>query len=179
MDDTLAGDIHISDYASYYDEFSLFFSGHNLFACMSSSQGVPGVVVSTDLGKHWMVLDSGRLSDPDRVNALVVSGPNLVLGSTFGLWYRPLSDFTEGVVLAATNPSIQLSPNPTGGIISIRADNIANITIENILGSRVLEVATPRSPEFTLDLTKLPAGLYFARFEMESGEVVMRKIVKE
>jgi hypothetical protein len=76
------------------------------------------------------------------------------------------------------SPSFDFSPNPTEGIITIHDANIEHITVENLLGRSVLEAAAPRSPEFTLDLTKLPAGLYFARFEM-AGTVVMRKIVKE
>jgi hypothetical protein len=97
--------------------------------------------------------------------------------------YNNVWVFTPGVndvsSSLVSSSSFDLSPNPTEGIITVHAANIKNVTVENLLGERVLEVANPRASEFTLDLTKLPAGLYFARFEMESGEVVMRKIVKE
>ena len=73
-----------------------------------------------------------------------------------------------------------LSPNPTTGIITVQntEQNISHITVSNILGEQMLELVKPNAPEFTLDLSKLPPGIYFARFVM-AGEVVTRKIVKE
>jgi hypothetical protein len=118
------------------------------------------------------------------LSSCVVDGKIYVLGG-----YTPHQElntvevFTPGppdeVSSHSATLSVELSPNPTDGIITVHADNTKHVTIENLLGRSVLEVANPRASEFTLDLSKLPAGLYFARFEMASGEVKMRKIVKE
>jgi len=48
----------------------------------------------------------------------------------------------------------------------------------NVLGETVNEFANPGATDFTIDLSKLPPGTYFARFSGE-GEVVTRKIIKE
>jgi hypothetical protein len=117
------------------------------------------------------------------LSSCVVDGRIYALGGyTPHTTLNTVEVFTPGppdeVSSAASASPIVLSPNPTDGLITLHADNTKHITIENLLGNRVLEVGYPRSPEFTLDLSKLPAGLYFARFEME-GTVIMRKIVKE
>ncbi len=88
-------------------------------------------------------------------------------------------DQEDNVSSVSSSSIIQLSPNPTDGIVTVHAESTSHVTLENLLGERVLEVATPRASAFTLDLTKLPAGIYFARFEMAGGAVEMRKIVKE
>lgn len=76
--------------------------------------------------------------------------------------------------------NISLLPNPTTGIITVHNTpaNITKATVLNLLGERVLEIAHPNSSDFTLDLSKLPAGTYFARF-MVGEEVITRKILKE
>ena len=75
---------------------------------------------------------------------------------------------------------LRVFPNPTTGIITVHnaSANIQHVTVSSILGESVLELEHPNAPEFTLDLSKLPAGIYFARFVM-AGEVVSRKIIRE
>jgi photosystem II stability/assembly factor-like uncharacterized protein len=134
-----------------------------------------GVYYSSDSGKTWNSSHGPR----SLARSIAVTNQSVFVGGyASGLWRRPLSDFTASVVRDASPMAIELFPNPTDGIIAVHADIATHVTVENILGERLLEVATPRAPEFTLDLSKLPAGIYFARFEMEGG-VVMRKIVKE
>ena len=77
------------------------------------------------------------------------------------------------------NTNISLSPNPATGMIIIHnaPANIVKATVLNVIGENVLEIS-PNAPEFTLDLSKLPAGTYFARFSL-ANKVIMRKIIKE
>jgi hypothetical protein len=79
-----------------------------------------------------------------------------------------------------TVDDFSLSPNPTTGIIIVHNSptNLLHVTISSILGESVLELAHPNAPEFTLDLSKLPPGTYFARFSLPSA-VITRKLVKE
>jgi photosystem II stability/assembly factor-like uncharacterized protein len=159
----------------YIDTHTIAASGSNVFIGVQDAGGY--VFRSTDTCKTWQLIPGG----PNRVDAVTVSGPNLVAGSggVTGMGYLRLSDLSVAQSSTITFDLIGLSPNPTDGIITIHAANIEHVTVENLLGERVLEVANPRTSEFTLDLTKLPAGIYFARLEMASGVVEMRKIVKE
>jgi hypothetical protein len=163
------------------DDCSLALSGNNLFAAVSEPQ-LPQVFLSTDIGSSWRIIDYGT---PDRVNALVISGPNLVAGTTVeGIWYEPLSDFNLGSV-ATDNiapSSIQISPNPTSSLITIRggAESVLHVSVANVLGSQVAGSGdrVPGSGEISLDLSKLPPGTYFVRITTPEG-MVLRKVVKE
>ena len=79
-----------------------------------------------------------------------------------------------------TNISLSLSPNPTTGIFTVHnaPANLLGVSILNVLGQTVLDLPHPNAPEFTLDLSKLPPGTYFARFSLPS-EVITRKILKQ
>ena len=84
------------------------------------------------------------------------------------------------VILKQIGYNLSLSPNPTTGILSIRnaTENLTGISILNVLGEKVMEIAAPHSADFTIDLSKLPAGMHYARITLPN-EVVMRKIIKE
>jgi hypothetical protein len=75
---------------------------------------------------------------------------------------------------------ITLSPNPTGGIISVQGLPLDNITVSvfNTLGETVMEQKNPPAPDFTLDLSKLVPGTYYIRFS-SANSVVTQKIVRE
>ena len=79
----------------------------------------------------------------------------------------------------STSP-IKISPNPTTGIITVHnaPANILHVTITNVLGETVTELTNPGTSDFTLDLSQLPLGTYFARFSA-AGSVIMRKIIRE
>jgi hypothetical protein len=48
----------------------------------------------------------------------------------------------------------------------------------NVLGETFSEMKNPGAADFTLDLSKLPPGIYVARFA-SAGSVVTRKIIRE
>jgi hypothetical protein len=73
---------------------------------------------------------------------------------------------------------IELSPTPTNGIVTVSGKEISNVTITNVLGERVIETAQVQARTFTIDLSKLPPGTYFAKIATPAG-VTMRKIVLE
>jgi len=86
----------------------------------------------------------------------------------------------DGVSAQASN-SGPITVEGFGGLFNVHDASLSThkVIVFNLLGERVLEVANPRASEFTLDLSMLPAGIYFARFEMAGGAVEMRKIVVE
>ncbi len=87
---------------------------------------------------------------------------------------------TSEVKSAPFSNDLQLSPNPTAGIISISnaSLNTQRISITNILGETVIESANPQTPNFSLDLSKLAPGVYYARF-ISLNSVVVKKIIRQ
>ncbi len=164
------------DLGSYGAVGSIAMSGRNLFVSINGSQVLPGVYLTTDQGVNWSVIDSGS---PDRINAIVVSGPNLVAGSTFGLWLRKLSEFgLSAVDMKQPLPNeVLLAPNPTNGRISLKGAT-GDIRVTNVLGEIVIEQRNQRAGDVTLDLSNQPSGTYFVRIT-SAGSVMMRKVVKE
>jgi photosystem II stability/assembly factor-like uncharacterized protein len=91
----------------------------------------------------------------------------------------------QTVALSRVNPSyitndLSLSPNPTTGILSIRnaPENITSISIVNVLGEKMLELSATHSTEFTIDISKLAAGIYDAIF-YSANAIESRKIIKQ
>ncbi len=111
---------------------------------------------------------------------------NIFFSSDFGSThstpavFRISYDANSAVHPNSTAAQLSLSPNPTPGIVYVSGipANIESIVVVNLLGEQVLEVADPRGPDYSLDLTALPAGTYFVRFEMPEGSV-MKKVVRE
>ncbi|MEP7234157.1 MAG: kelch repeat-containing protein [Ignavibacteriota bacterium] len=73
---------------------------------------------------------------------------------------------TSGVQTLLTDPSIQVSPNPTSGLVTVHGlpADISRVIVTNILGINVLDLPNPHSSEVTVDLSKLSAGSYVVKF---------------
>ncbi len=81
---------------------------------------------------------------------------------------------------SSVNPvDVRVTPNPATGIVTVQGST-GRIILLNVLGEMVLAVGAraTESGSLSLDVSKLPAGTYFARIETAFGPV-MRKIVKE
>lgn len=63
-------------------------------------------------------------------------------------------------------------------VIIQHAAELKSITIFNINGSRVYQIANSNSDRVTFDLFNIQAGLYIIHLEKSDGQVVSRKIVK-
>ena len=68
---------------------------------------------------------------------------------------------------------ITIFPNPTSGLLAIKANGLENIDILNQTGAVVAAGAKE-----TLDLSSLPSGIYFIRITTQSGATV-QKIIKK
>jgi hypothetical protein len=138
-----------------------------------------GIFLSTNSGTSW-TLAGLKGNVYGTINAIAIGGGYMIAGCN-SIYRRPLSDFGISEVKTPSQPdhNISLSPNPTTGIITVHnaSANILHVTVSSILGESVLELEHPNAPEFTLDLSKLPAGTYFARFSLPN-EVVTRKIIR-
>ena len=71
-----------------------------------------------------------------------------------------------------------LCPNPTNGLVTIAGENLRQAEMFNLLGQRVAEVQCGGNP-MTVDISGLPAGLYFVNVTDEQGRKCVRKVVKE
>jgi hypothetical protein len=73
---------------------------------------------------------------------------------------------------------INLSPNPATTNISIESPiKIENYTLTNTSGKIIQSDAMEASK--SIDISRLPAGLYFLQLHLANGQTVMKKVVKE
>ena len=69
-------------------------------------------------------------------------------------------------------------PNPTSGIVSITGKDLRQAEVINTLGQRVA-TATGEGETLQIDLSGLPAGVYFINVTDGEGRKCVRKVVKE
>jgi hypothetical protein len=71
-------------------------------------------------------------------------------------------------------------PNPVSGILHIESDQIINrIAVYNLTGNPILDLANYSDYVTSVNVSKLPPGLYIARIWFLSGEVVSQRFVKK
>ncbi|MEI8134011.1 MAG: T9SS type A sorting domain-containing protein [bacterium] len=140
-----------------------------------------GIYFSSDSGASWSNTNGSTHGILD-VYAMTISGERIYAGTSSGLWVRNLSDMITMNVKrqGISGLSISFSPNPTTGIMIVHnaPANLTHVTVTNILGETVSEVANFEAADFSIDLSRLPQGTYFARFS-SADEVITRKIIKE
>jgi len=111
---------------------------------------------------------------------------NGVLGSSVGLESQDPSWTEEGcieesIVSTETNTKnhfLDISPNPTSGILTIQYQNTKKgfINITNANGS--LLISRPiNETTFNIDISNYPNGIYFLQLHFED-QIIIRKIVK-
>jgi hypothetical protein len=93
--------------------------------------------------------------------------------------YKPLLPFG---VSDRDNPEIALYPNPTSGEFQIKSskNQILNgkLEITDLLGNKIMDVnQAPGTMHLELDISHLPAGIYFIRINLES-QAIVKKIIK-
>ena len=148
-------------------------SGTKLFAGTNPK----GVYLSTDDGASWTEFSTGLVGSS--VETLAASSTDLFVGVyNTNVWHRSLSDFVTAGVASTVSTSFELSPNPTTGTVNIRGVEIGtHLSVLNLLGETVLEL-TPRSSDFSLDLSRLLPGTYCVRL-LDDGKSEMRIVVRE
>ncbi|HET6401172.1 MAG TPA: T9SS type A sorting domain-containing protein [Candidatus Kapabacteria bacterium] len=139
-------------------------------------------------------LKPGATSDPD-FGGVVVYAPGAGVTTTgpevqtlecsdlaFDYTVAPpnsVMHINEAVAPAEPLTPIEISPNPTSGIVSLQGVPAnANVMAVNVLGEAVEEMKAPGSANFTLDLSKVTRGTYYIRIA-SNGSVTTKKIVKE
>ena len=78
----------------------------------------------------------------------------------------------------AENQNIAVYPNPTSGKIHIvLSENATRCQIIGLMGN-VLQETSPSSPDFDMDLSGLPSGMYLVKVQFADGRMAFRKVVK-
>ncbi len=80
--------------------------------------------------------------------------------------------------LRITNEEIRLYPNPTNGILNIRLSQKAQIKEIRLFDLIGKEQAT-KLEQNQLDLSPLSKGIYFLQLQLNNGETLSRKIIKQ
>ena len=71
-----------------------------------------------------------------------------------------------------------LHPNPTNSLVMITGENLQQAEVFNMLGQQVLGVQG-KGNELHIDMTALPAGVYFVTVTDKEGRKCVRKVMKE
>jgi hypothetical protein len=83
--------------------------------------------------------------------------------------------------LQVTSNELQVFPNPTDGVLTIEmgdtGNEICDITIYDVYG-RKCHMSRVTCHENNIDISDLPAGVYFVKINTEAGEVMI-KVVKK
>ena len=146
----------------------------------------PGAHSQSGVGGTWTTASSNGSSPRYWFTSSVVNDKFFVIGGIDGGGNIVNTNevFTPASAGVKNNDAVQsldmeIAPNPTYGPVTVY--NIpagAHVTIESILGEIVMEVRNTQTSDATIDLSKLPAGTYFARI-VTPNSLVMRKIVRE
>lgn len=71
-----------------------------------------------------------------------------------------------------------IHPNPTTSLVTITGKDLKTAKVFNTLGQR-LATAQGEGERLTVDISALPAGIYFINITNEEGRKCVRKVVKE
>ena len=72
--------------------------------------------------------------------------------------------------------TVTMYPNPTtGAVIFSSKESIATIEIYNLTGQKVSQFVNTK----TIDISKIPSGIYTATIQTKSGKTALKKLVKE
>lgn len=136
-----------------------------------------GVFLSTNNGGIWTNFNNDT-NKGWAVSSLLVKNGKIFAGTPTGVWVRNFPAIPDTSSDNALKDSLfWYAPNPTTGNITFHnvSDNLASISILNVLGQKVMELSNPHSSSITIDISKFPAGIYYVR--LNSFDI--RKIIKE
>ena len=88
------------------------------------------------------------------------------------------TSLTEGIEENATTAFATLHHNPTTGQVTIMGKDLKQADVFNTLGQRVA-TAKGEGEQMTVDISALPAGVYFVNVTDKDGRKCVRKVVKE
>lgn len=88
------------------------------------------------------------------------------------------TSITENVNESNATAFASLHPNPTTGLVTIMGKDLKQAEVFNTLGQRVATVKG-EGEQLTVDISNLPAGVYFVNITDSEGRKCVKKVVKE
>ena len=67
-------------------------------------------------------------------------------------------------------------PNPTQGNLNINAEGMTNISVYNMVGQKVVDLAVD-TDEYVLDMTSVETGVYMLKVVSRNGEMTQRIVL--
>jgi ligand-binding sensor domain-containing protein len=167
--------------------YNIATDGSNLFA----GHYYPGVFLSTNNGTSWENVNKGFSLYPNsiavypHITCLAVGTTNAFVGTSRGVWKRPLSEMITDVKSTTDLPKefalYQNYPNPfnpsTTFRYSIPNESKVIIKVYDILGKEIEALVSEEKPAGTYELiwnaANLPSGVYF--YQLRAGNLVETK----
>ncbi len=156
--------------------------GKNLFAGTAT-----GILVSTDTGRDWQAEnDSLTYKNISAIavfdTLLFIDVQNVGPSSLYEAYFRPIHEMTNpdsplSVVQIKPTDSLAVYPNPARNDITVQLSGNVQPEIElyDALGREQNVRGTSLQSGVTLDVSKVPSGIYFLR--MSSGDYVQSRSV--
>ena len=118
--------------------------------------------------RHYNVTDMFRLNIDD------ISVTNCSVIETVPCDPTDPTDPTDPEGVAENEASFGIYPNPANDVLNVKANDVKNIEILNMLGQTVITTNVN-----AINVANLTNGVYFVRVNFNNGEVSTQKFVKE
>lgn len=164
------------------------FSFTNSFSDTYNTGTATGSVTTTYDGYGTLITPAGTYTNVARV-IFTDGGSTTYEWFDTGAWGHPLAMIVGSSTIFFTNPSVgvaetnvaetaRIYPNPAHGNLSVSLAEIPNgAALFNAMGMLVMTIS-PVSETFKLDVSALPAGIYFLKLDTSKGAAI-KKIVVE
>lgn len=142
--------------AGMKDYSGIFSAGTRLYLWSSSSSPYTGA------GQHWYISQYSALTNS--------------AGRDAGMSVRCIKDVATALGTSDIKKvTVGLYPNPTGGILHIKADSeVEAVNITDMAGQRI----NAQFSDNSLNLQTFPDGIYIVELTMKNGQRIFRKIIK-
>jgi len=154
---------------------SLATSGNDVFASVEAH----GVYHTTN-GTNWESINDGL---DDSLTYTIETGGSEIFAGNYrsGLWKRPLSQVVGSKEIKKENDFV-IYPNPAGNRLTICTpshNQPALVSVLTMMGQTALPATSfPAGNNITMDISMLPAGIYFLRIKAGDDRVI-KKFIKE
>ncbi|HVK40356.1 MAG TPA: T9SS type A sorting domain-containing protein, partial [Candidatus Kapabacteria bacterium] len=132
--------------------------GESLFIGLNDPRGpARGVYRSSDRGASWQPIANGRLTNAS-VLALGSHGRQVLAWTqSYGVWRRSIDEIVASSPLDEPAPlrPFRMMPNPASSLVDIDVANLAELTVTDALGRRVIVTGAS-----SFDTSTLSNGLY-------------------
>lgn len=156
-------------------------SSHN--ATIKITNNILEIIFQTimlDTGGHGNVLLKIKSKENLVLNDIVTNNAKIYFDYNFPIETNDANTIFQALnnTIPVKDLSINLYPNPTSSLVTVRADNnIKSVELYDVQG-RIIQVDKVDSNEVSIDVSKYNSGVYFVKVTTEFGSQIS-KIIKE